>query len=173
MVIRGDELLTDGEMVEDDGRDRDPRRHLRRRAREVHRAVARSKAEVQLRAHNAGFCRPCYLGYFQPPRRARDRRTSSMFTRDERVLVAVSGGKDSLALWDVLVELGYRTTGLYLGLGIGAYSDALAREGRGLRRARASCRSRVVALADERPGLARARRGRSRRAACRARPAAR
>jgi uncharacterized protein (TIGR00269 family) len=37
--------------------------------------------------------------------------------------VAVSGGKDSLALWDILVELGYETEGLYLGLGIGAYSD--------------------------------------------------
>jgi len=25
----------------------------------------KAKAEVHLRAHNAGFCRPCYLGYFQ------------------------------------------------------------------------------------------------------------
>jgi uncharacterized protein (TIGR00269 family) len=41
----------------------------------------------------------------------------------DRVLVAVSGGKDSLALWDVLLELGYRADGLYLGLGIGAYSS--------------------------------------------------
>jgi uncharacterized protein (TIGR00269 family) len=38
------------------------------------------------------------------------------------VLVAVSGGKDSLALWDVLRRLGYRTTGLYINLGIGDYS---------------------------------------------------
>jgi tRNA(Ile)-lysidine synthase TilS/MesJ len=30
----------------------------------------------------------------------------------------VSGGKDSLALWDVLHGAGYRTTGLYLDLGI-------------------------------------------------------
>jgi uncharacterized protein (TIGR00269 family) len=36
--------------------------------------------------------------------------------------LAVSGGKDSLALWDVLLDLGYDVTGLYLGLGIGAYS---------------------------------------------------
>lgn len=40
----------------------------------------------------------------------------------ERVLVAVSGGKDSLALWDMLVDLGYDVDGLYLGLGIGDYS---------------------------------------------------
>ena len=42
----------------------------------------------------------------------------------ERVLVAVSGGKDSLALWDILIGLGYAVDGLYLGLGIGDYSDA-------------------------------------------------
>ena len=40
-----------------------------------------------------------------------------MFTRDETIMVAVSGGKDSLALWDVLLEEGYRTAGLYLDLG--------------------------------------------------------
>jgi uncharacterized protein (TIGR00269 family) len=39
------------------------------------------------------------------------------------VLVAVSGGKDSLALWDILVQLGYEVDGLYVGLGIGGYSD--------------------------------------------------
>jgi uncharacterized protein (TIGR00269 family) len=37
--------------------------------------------------------------------------------------VAVSGGKDSLALWDLLLDLGYDADGLYLGLGIGEYSD--------------------------------------------------
>ena len=47
-----------------------------------------------------------------------------MFEPADRILVAVSGGKDSLALWDVLLELGYRADGLYLGLGIGEYSDA-------------------------------------------------
>lgn len=46
-----------------------------------------------------------------------------MFRPDAHVLVAVSGGKDSLMLWDVLADLGYNTTGVYLGLGIGAYSD--------------------------------------------------
>jgi uncharacterized protein (TIGR00269 family) len=45
-----------------------------------------------------------------------------MFTPEERILVAVSGGKDSLALWDVLIVQGYQTTGLYLDLGIGHYS---------------------------------------------------
>ena len=47
-----------------------------------------------------------------------------MLSDGERVLVAVSGGKDSLALWDILLDLGSRADGLYLGLGIGDYSDA-------------------------------------------------
>jgi uncharacterized protein (TIGR00269 family) len=42
----------------------------------------------------------------------------AMFTPQERILVAVSGGKDSLGLWDILVRLGYQADGLYLGLGI-------------------------------------------------------
>jgi uncharacterized protein (TIGR00269 family) len=49
-------------------------------------------------------------------------RRHRMFTREERVMVAVSGGKDSLALWDVLIDEGYDTTGLYLDLGIFDYS---------------------------------------------------
>jgi tRNA-5-methyluridine54 2-sulfurtransferase len=36
----------------------------------------------------------------------------------------VSGGKDSLAVWDIRVELGYQADGLYVGLGIDEYSDA-------------------------------------------------
>ena len=83
----------------------------------------KAPAEVQLRAHNSNFCRPCFVFVF---RRQVERAIEKqrMFTRDEPVLVAVSGGKDSLALWEVLVELGFTTTGLHLSLGIGAYSDA-------------------------------------------------
>ena len=50
-----------------------------------------------------------------------------MFAPGDRVLVAVSGGKDSLGLWDLLIDLGYQVDGLYLGLGIegdGAYSTS-------------------------------------------------
>jgi uncharacterized protein (TIGR00269 family) len=49
-----------------------------------------------------------------------------MFSPQERVLVAVSGGKDSLSLWDILLRLGYQADGLYIGLGIDGgfgYSD--------------------------------------------------
>jgi uncharacterized protein (TIGR00269 family) len=41
-----------------------------------------------------------------------------MFSLEDKILVAVSGGKDSLALWDILNKLGYQADGLYIGLGI-------------------------------------------------------
>ena len=78
-------------------------------------------AALELRRHNAAFCAPDFLDFFRNQVREAIRR-HKMLTRDERVLVAVSGGKDSLALWDVLLDEGYDATGLYLDLGIFDYS---------------------------------------------------
>jgi tRNA-5-methyluridine54 2-sulfurtransferase len=78
-------------------------------------------AALELRRHNAAFCASDFLEFFRNQVREAIRR-HRMFTREERVLVAVSGGKDSLALWDVLIDEGYDTTGLYLDLGIFDYS---------------------------------------------------
>jgi uncharacterized protein (TIGR00269 family) len=79
-------------------------------------------AALELRRHNAAFCPPHFLEFFrkQVTEAVHKHR---MFTRDETVMVAVSGGKDSLALWDVLIEDGYQTAGLYLDLGIFDYSQ--------------------------------------------------
>ena len=46
-----------------------------------------------------------------------------MFGPEDRLLLGVSGGKDSLALWDILTGLGYVVDGVYLHLGIGDYSS--------------------------------------------------
>ena len=46
-----------------------------------------------------------------------------MITPGDRILVAVSGGKDSLAVWDLLIEMGFVADGFYVGLGIGDYSN--------------------------------------------------
>jgi len=78
-------------------------------------------AVLELRRHNAAFCADDFQEFFRNQVREAIRR-HRMFTIDEPVLVAVSGGKDSLALWDVLIDEGYRTTGLYLDLGIFDYS---------------------------------------------------
>jgi tRNA(Ile)-lysidine synthase TilS/MesJ len=54
-----------------------------------------------------------------------------MLQPQEGVLVCVSGGKDSLVLWNVLHELGYRTRAMYIDLGLGEYS-ARSKEKKGL-----------------------------------------
>jgi len=78
-------------------------------------------AVLELRRHNAAFCAPDFLDFFRNQVREAVRKYR-MLDKDEHVLVAVSGGKDSLALWDVLLDEGYQTTGLYLDLGIFDYS---------------------------------------------------
>jgi uncharacterized protein (TIGR00269 family) len=85
--------------------------------------VCREPAVIDIRRHNANFCADHFL------RLCRDQVAKAieqfdMFGPDARLLVAVSGGKDSLAVWDLLRELGYQADGLYIGLGIGEYSDA-------------------------------------------------
>jgi len=79
------------------------------------------QAVLELRRHNTAFCAPDYLEFFRKQVRETIRRFR-MFKKEEPVLVAVSGGKDSLALWHVLLEDGYAATGLYLDLGIFDYS---------------------------------------------------
>ncbi|MFT7473166.1 MAG: hypothetical protein ACI81L_000077 [Verrucomicrobiales bacterium] len=77
---------------------------------------------IELRQHNAAFCAEHFIAFC----RRQVQKTIDkfkMFEADDRVLVAVSGGKDSLALWDILVELGYDADGLVIGLGIGEYSE--------------------------------------------------
>jgi len=78
-------------------------------------------AVIKMERHNTSLCRYCFDFYlFDQLKKAVTE--GEMFRRDEPVLVAVSGGKDSLVLWHALMKLGYQTTGLHLNLGIGAYS---------------------------------------------------
>src|SRR6266581_3298515 len=81
----------------------------------------RGPAVVEVRRHNASFCQPCFIHHVHEQVK-RTIKSFDMFRPEDRILVAVSGGKDSLGLWDVLLDLGYRASGLYLGLGIGDYS---------------------------------------------------
>ncbi|RMF27561.1 MAG: TIGR00269 family protein [Chloroflexi bacterium] len=75
------------------------------------------KAAINMRHHKLALCGEHYQEWFVE-QTARTIRRYKMFRRDERVLVAVSGGKDSLGLWDVLLRLGYQADGLYIDLGI-------------------------------------------------------
>jgi uncharacterized protein (TIGR00269 family) len=77
---------------------------------------------LEVPRHRASYCAEHFVDHVRSQVRDAISR-HSMISYNDRILVAVSGGKDSLALWDVLLDMGYRAAGLYLGLGIGEYSD--------------------------------------------------
>jgi len=84
--------------------------------------VCREPAVIDVRRQNANYCTEHFL------RMCRDQVTKAidefeMLRPGERVLVAVSGGKDSLALWDILRQLGWEADGFCITLGIGEYSE--------------------------------------------------
>lgn len=88
--------------------------------------VCKTEAVVGLRSHNTAFCDKCFCDFFRRQLQ-RGIESQKLFTHDEKILVAISGGKDSLALMLELVELGYRATGLFIDLAI-PESSSLARQ---------------------------------------------
>jgi uncharacterized protein (TIGR00269 family) len=80
-------------------------------------------AVIDLPRHNANFCSE-HLQDLCRRQMAKAIDDFDMLAPDDRALVAVSGGKDSLAVWDLLIDSGYAADGVYVGLGIGTYSDA-------------------------------------------------
>jgi uncharacterized protein (TIGR00269 family) len=82
-----------------------------------------AKAVVNLKQHRLALCKEHFLDWI-PGQTARFIKKYRMFGPDEKILVAVSGGKDSLSLWDILLRLGYQADGLYLGLGINPPSES-------------------------------------------------
>lgn len=80
------------------------------------------KAVINMRQHKLALCATDFLNWFTAQTERAIQR-DHLFSHDARLLVAVSGGKDSLTLWDVLVQLGYQCDGLYLGLGIDGKSN--------------------------------------------------
>ena len=88
--------------------------------------ICKATAQVALKSHNAAFCPDCYKDFFarQVERGIKGapgpdgRHGEPLFTREERILVALSGGKDSLALMLELSRQGYDVTGLFVDLAI-------------------------------------------------------
>ena len=75
------------------------------------------RAVINMRQHKLGLCKEHFLEWL-PSQTDRFIKKYEMFTRYEKVLVAVSGGKDSISLWDILINLGYQADGLHIDLGI-------------------------------------------------------
>jgi tRNA(Ile)-lysidine synthase TilS/MesJ len=85
----------------------------------------RKPAQHRLPSHNARFCDHC-LGIFVRRQAEKAIKQFDMLEPGQKVLVAISGGKDSLALWQILLELGYQAEGLHLALelGDGSFGEA-------------------------------------------------
>lgn len=83
----------------------------------------KAPAVVALPSHHTGFCPECFLQFFakQVDRGIREQK---LFTHEDRILVALSGGKDSLALMLELGKQGYNVTGLHIDLAIPVSSAA-------------------------------------------------
>ena len=76
----------------------------------------KTKAVIKIPRHHAAFCKGCFNSFVHD-QVARAIKSQKMFGKDDRILVAVSGGKDSLALWDILLKLGYKADAFYVNLG--------------------------------------------------------
>jgi uncharacterized protein (TIGR00269 family) len=91
------------------------------------------RAVINMRQHKLALCKEHFLEWI-PAQVQRTIEKYNMFGEEARILAAVSGGKDSLSLWDILQRLGYQVDGLYIGLGIDAgigYSDESQRMAEG------------------------------------------
>lgn len=81
----------------------------------------KATAIIDLPSHNFAFCKDCFIQFFEKQvQKGIDQ--YKLIEKNEKVLVALSGGKDSLALILVLSRLGYDVTGLHIDLGIGESS---------------------------------------------------
>lgn len=70
-----------------------------------------------MRHHHIAFCKDHYIQWFLRQTQLTIEKYH-LFAPDAKILLAVSGGKDSLALWDALVQLSYQCDGVHINLGI-------------------------------------------------------
>lgn len=86
----------------------------------------RCKKEATIFIDNLKFCDDCFKIYFENSfLRAINGEGlgKKMLTKDESVLVAVSGGKDSMTLWYLLKKYGFNATGVHINLNYGEFSQ--------------------------------------------------
>jgi uncharacterized protein (TIGR00269 family) len=75
------------------------------------------KGIINMRQHKLALCKEHFPNWVLE-QTERNIKLYRMFKLTDRLIVAISGGKDSLALWDILWRLGYQSDGIYIGLGI-------------------------------------------------------
>lgn len=77
----------------------------------------KSEAVLYLKTYRLALCKK-HLKEWVEKRTEETIAKFKLFSRDDKILVAVSGGKDSLALWWVLSNLGYKADGAFVDLEI-------------------------------------------------------
>jgi uncharacterized protein (TIGR00269 family) len=83
--------------------------------------VCGAQANIRLPQYNTALCAGDFISFFEK-RVSGTIEKYGLFAASDRLLVAVSGGKDSLALWRLVNRLGYPADGIYIDLAIGDYS---------------------------------------------------
>ncbi len=71
--------------------------------------------------HNLKVCESCFLKFFKR-KVEKTIKNLKLFDKKDKLLIAISGGKDSMGLWNLLCELGYEVDGIYMDMGFGEYS---------------------------------------------------
>ena len=82
----------------------------------------RAYADFANESHNAKYCAPCFKDHFLN-QTSLAIEEQGLFNKNERILVAISGGKDSLGLWSALINLGYEADGIHVNLGFDEDSE--------------------------------------------------
>ena len=72
--------------------------------------------------HNLRLCDEC-LEVFIKRQVEKAIKKFNMLKPGQRVVMAISGGKDSLALWQILIDLGYEVVPLHMTLDLGEFSQ--------------------------------------------------
>ncbi|MEN3186041.1 MAG: TIGR00269 family protein [Atribacterota bacterium] len=80
-------------------------------------------AFIKIKRHNASFCESCFDLFFSRQVEGAIKRYQ-MFGKEEKLLLGISGGKDSMALWYYLHNAQYQVWAIHLDLGIGEHSIA-------------------------------------------------
>jgi tRNA-5-methyluridine54 2-sulfurtransferase len=84
--------------------------------------VCGKPANISLSAYHTALCAEDFTAFIEKRVLTTINKYSLMNDGDTPV-VAVSGGKDSLALWHIMNKLGFPADGIYIDLGIENYSD--------------------------------------------------
>jgi tRNA-5-methyluridine54 2-sulfurtransferase len=83
--------------------------------------VCGQEAHISLRSYNTALCSQDFT-FFLEKRVSDTIQKYHLIEKNDTLIVAVSGGKDSLSVWHMLNRLGYKADGIYVDLGIGEYS---------------------------------------------------